>query len=307
MRRAKWVFVVACLPALVLTGSPVTAQECPEEPPLQHYTGGGSVVCPCFVAGEEGGSVFEAASEHYPIEILRVGIGWGSLYQSNPQQLAEAIPIYDSGLPDPGTPIFSFPGPLFSDGFINEFDFEPLPGEVIIDSGPFTVTLEFLVSNAGDPYASSMVHDGNGCQAGKNVVFAIPGGWYDACALGVTGDWVVHVIYRQVDCAMATDDEEFLVSDPASCVRLVQSWPNPCNPAMSIRFNLVKSVPVRLMIFAVDGTPVTTLLSRPMAPGLHEVSWDGRDDAGRPLVSGAYFYRLEAGSYSEAHRIVFVR
>jgi hypothetical protein len=214
-------FIAACLPALVLAGAPATAQECPEEPPLQNYTGAGSTVCPCFAVGEEAGAVLEADSEHYPIEILRVGIGWGSLYQTNPQQIAEAIHVYAAGLPDPGAPIFSYPGPVLSDGYVNEFDFEPLPGEVIIDSGPFTVTLEFLFANAGDPFASSMVHDGNGCQAGKNVVFAVPGGWYDACALGVTGDWVVHVIYRQMDCSMGVD-EELLIPDVPRCPLMCQ-------------------------------------------------------------------------------------
>ncbi|UCH82578.1 MAG: hypothetical protein JSW50_08810, partial [Candidatus Latescibacterota bacterium] len=71
--------------------------------------------------------------------------------------------------------------------------------------GPFTVTLEFLNQNANDPFAPSMVHDGNGCQGGTNVVFAIPGGWADACLLGVTGDWVISVYYETcptVPCAV---------------------------------------------------------------------------------------------------------
>ena len=38
------------------------------------------------------------------------------------------------------------------------------------------------------------------CQPGKNVVKAIPGGWSDACALGLSGDWVMHVVYRSANC-----------------------------------------------------------------------------------------------------------
>ncbi|MEC9348727.1 MAG: hypothetical protein VX387_03320, partial [Planctomycetota bacterium] len=73
-------------------------------------------------------------------------------------------------------------------------------GGVRIESGPFTVTMEFMDTNAEMLTAASMVHDGDGCQPGKNVVKAIPGGWSDACALGLTGDWVMHVIYRPVEC-----------------------------------------------------------------------------------------------------------
>lgn len=187
------IFVVAVL--LLIPFINATAQ-CPEEPPLQNYTGTGTVACPCFVQGEEAGAILDAPMDMYPIEILRVGIGWASQYGGAFQQIEQAIHIYGSSLPDPGTPLFSLEGPQLSDGVINEFDLEPLPGEIVIGSGPFTVTLEFFNQNTGDPFAPTVVHDGNGCLSGKNVIYAIPGGWYDACDLGVTGDWIFYVVYR---------------------------------------------------------------------------------------------------------------
>jgi FlgD Ig-like domain len=165
---------------------------------FQNYTGGGQVVCPCFVANEMAGAVFTLPAAAYPIEILKVGIGWGSQFGGSGQTLGQAIHIYAAGLPNPGAPIFSLVGPQLTDGVINEFNLGPLPGEIVIPSGAFTVALEFNTDNAGDPFAASVVHDGNGCQAGKNVVFAIPGGWQSACALGVTGDWVIYVKYRSL-------------------------------------------------------------------------------------------------------------
>jgi hypothetical protein len=69
-----------------------------------------------------------------------------------------------------------------------------------VNSAPFTVTLEFANENAGDVFAPSVVHDGNGCQSPRNVIFAIPGGWQNACAAGVTGDWVFFVDYRSLSC-----------------------------------------------------------------------------------------------------------
>ena len=73
-----------------------------------------------------------------------------------------------------------------------------MPGEIVIASGPFTVTLEFARQRR-TTFRASVVHDGNGCQAGKNVVYAIPGGWQSACALGVSGDWVFYVKYRSLN------------------------------------------------------------------------------------------------------------
>jgi hypothetical protein len=193
---------------LLLSGlsafSTATQAQCPEEPPLQNYVGAGTTSCPCFIPGEEAGVVLDLPADEYPIEILRVGVAWGSQFGGAPATLEQSIHIYAGALPDPGAPIFNLDGPQLTDGVVNEFDIEPLPGEVIIDSGPFTVTLEFANSNSGDPFAPTVVHDGNGCQIGRNVIKASPGGWLDACLQGVTGDWVFYVVYRPVTCGPVT-------------------------------------------------------------------------------------------------------
>ncbi len=172
--------------------------QCAVQGPFQYYSGAGQVGCPCFAAGEQAGVVFTLPAADYPIEITSVGIGWASTYGGSPSQMEQAIHIYAGGLPNPGAPIFSLPGPLLTDGAINEFNLDQIPGEIRIESGPFTVALEFMNENAGDPYAPSVYSDGSGCQSGKNVVYAIPGGWYNACSLGVSGDWVMYVKYRSL-------------------------------------------------------------------------------------------------------------
>lgn len=185
--------------AVCLLVSQATAQ-CPEEPALQNWVGGGNVTCPCFVAGEEAGSILNIPAQHLPAEILRVGIGWGSQFGGAPATVEEAIKIYQGGLPNPGAPIATLPAPQMTDGFINEFDVEPLPGEIIVTANPVTVTLQFFNDNANQIFAPSVVHDGTGCQPGKSVVKAIPGGWFDSCTLGLTGQWQFHIIYRPVNC-----------------------------------------------------------------------------------------------------------
>ncbi|MCP3981090.1 MAG: hypothetical protein GY716_17470 [bacterium] len=201
MVRSKPVFLAAVLVCLTSVASVAVRAQCPEEPPVENFTGGGSVACPCFVPQEQAGSVFTIPAGDLPAEILRVRIGWGSQFGGAPDALEQSIHIYEGGLPNPGVPIFTQNGPVLTDGVINEFDFEPLPGSILVTSSPVSVTLEFLNQNSGDPFTPTVIHDGNGCQAGKNVVFAVPGGWNDACPLGVTGDWVFGLVYRPVTCA----------------------------------------------------------------------------------------------------------
>jgi hypothetical protein len=43
------------------------------------------------------------------------------------------------------------------------------------------------------------------------------------------------------------------------------------------------------------------------AAGTHAVTWDGRDDAGRAVASGAYAYRLEAAGRVEVRKLLLLR
>jgi len=297
-------FVAAVLILFALHPPPfAAAQTCPEEPPLQNYVGAGQVVCPCFAVGEEAGAILNAPSAHYPIEILRIGIAWGSLIGGSPPQLEEAIHIYGAGLPNPGTPIFSLPGPQLNDGFINQFNLEPLPGEIVVNSGPFAVTLEFANPNAGDPFAPSMVHDGNGCQPGKNVVFAIPGGWLDGCSLGLTGDWVVFAVYRRVNCATGVGEEYVAHAGP---IVLLQPRPNPFQLETEVSFLLSQEEQVEVSIHDLGGRLVDVLASRQFSSGRHALRWDGMGEDGATLAPGVYFLTVNAGSF-RAHQKVVLR
>jgi len=93
-----------------------------------------------------------------------------------------------------------------------------------------------------------------------------------------------------------------------TAIRLEGSYPNPFNPQTTIAFELPKREAVTLRVFDIAGRLVKSLISaEPHTPGRHEVVWNGRDESGRQVASGTYFYRLEAGSYSETKRMVLIK
>ncbi len=55
------------------------------------------------------------------------------------------------------------------------------------------------------------------------------------------------------------------------------------------------------------GRLVRVLVDEPRPAGRHLVHWNGRGDGERPLASGVYYYRLEAGAHVETRSIVLVR
>ncbi|MFH1276882.1 MAG: FlgD immunoglobulin-like domain containing protein [Candidatus Eisenbacteria bacterium] len=89
--------------------------------------------------------------------------------------------------------------------------------------------------------------------------------------------------------------------------RLLGNVPNPFNPVTEIRFDLSNRVPVSLEVYNVSGQRVRTLSSGALSAGSHAVTWDGRDDGGASVSSGVYFYRLQAGEFSESKRMTLIR
>jgi len=89
---------------------------------------------------------------------------------------------------------------------------------------------------------------------------------------------------------------------------LYQNQPNPFNPSTRIRFDLLASAPVRLVIVDARGRLVRVLLDSPLPAGQdYVVDWDGTDRFQRPVRSGTYFYRLEAPGQTEIHKMTLLR
>jgi len=134
-------------------------------------------------------------------------------------------------------------------------------------------------------------------------------------SLGVHEHWN-NPIDRQYTRNLGTGDgiELIRISLPTGIPDLAQpgelvlrSFPNPFNPRTTISFELPAAGPVSLAIFGLDGKLIRTLVTEDLAAGPHRVSWDGRDDRGRPVASGAFCCLLRAGSLHQSQRLVLVR
>jgi hypothetical protein len=88
---------------------------------------------------------------------------------------------------------------------------------------------------------------------------------------------------------------------------LYRNAPNPANPLTRIAFDLPTRQAVSLEIFGLDGRLVATLAEGELPAGRHEVAWRGLDSAGQPVAPGAYFYRLQADTFSQTRRLLLIR
>jgi len=83
---------------------------------------------------------------------------------------------------------------------------------------------------------------------------------------------------------------------------LAQNYPNPFNPSTEISFSLPAAQKVSLRIFNVSGQEVATLVNGKLKAGGHKMKWNAEG-----MPSGVYFYRLEAGSFSEVKKMILLQ
>jgi len=88
--------------------------------------------------------------------------------------------------------------------------------------------------------------------------------------------------------------------------RLYQNAPNPFGSATRIRFDLPRPAVVKLGAYNVKGELVSTILDERMSEGSKEITWDARDNRGRAVASGIYFYRLATEDFVQTKKMMLL-
>jgi len=120
---------------------------------------------------------------------------------------------------------------------------------------------------------------------------------------GVACEFGLDDIYWDAGVASGADD-----GDVASSRRpgLRSNVPNPFNAQTEIRFDLPAGGAYEVVVFDAAGRRVTSFRGVGTA-GTNALLWDGRDESGRNVASGTFFYRLEAGDYRETRKMTMVK
>ena len=95
---------------------------------------------------------------------------------------------------------------------------------------------------------------------------------------------------------------------------LAQNYPNPFNPATTIpyrvggsQFTVHSPLHTTLKIYNILGQLVRTLVDEEKAPGNYKIIWDGKDNAGKEVGSGIYFYQLRTEEYTATKKMILLR
>ena len=139
---------------------------------------------------------------------------------------------------------------------------------------------------------------------GIGVYQANKGCFYSGCGYTLNGCVINGAVYG--DTSFLTGISQLSVEIPIE-FSLSQNYPNPFNPETKIKFQIPASVEtsrldVLVSIYDALGRKVAKIVNQQLQPGTYEVSWDAS-----AYPSGVYYYRLEAGSFTETKKMVLIK
>ncbi|HPG37826.1 MAG TPA: T9SS type A sorting domain-containing protein [bacterium] len=89
--------------------------------------------------------------------------------------------------------------------------------------------------------------------------------------------------------------------------RLYSNYPNPFNTVSCIEYELAKPGLVKLEIFNINGQKIKTLVNHRQESGFYRINWDATNDAGVPVATGLYLYRLKTGDSAHIKRMILLK
>lgn len=109
----------------------------------------------------------------------------------------------------------------------------------------------------------------------------------------------MYLDYLAVPSAITGIKEEDYIPSTFS---LEQNYPNPFNPETRITYHLPQSEKVILKVFDILGREIATLVNEEKSAGSYDVSFNASQ-----LSSGVYLYRMQAGKFSQVHKMIYLK
>ena len=118
----------------------------------------------------------------------------------------------------------------------------------------------------------------------------------------------VHIANSETDGCLDQSGTPEDINIPVTGARLLQNVPNPFNPQTTVAFEIQEQAKVSLLVFDVSGRLVRVLMDHEIVEeGRHEAVWNSRDDTGREVAAGVYFYRLVMGQWTDMKRMTLIK
>ncbi len=124
-------------------------------------------------------------------------------------------------------------------------------------------------------------------------------GW----AVGFNGT----IIHTSTGGIVGIEDDDYTASHLPEKFMLYDNYPNPFNPATTIRYALPVQSQITLKIYNVLGKEIRTLVRGIQPAGENSVVWDSRNNFDEPVGSGVYIYQLKTQNTILSKKMILIR
>jgi Tol biopolymer transport system component len=145
---------------------------------------------------------------------------------------------------------------------------------------------------ANDGIFSSVGKPGPNIDQHKSVIVRV--GAMDMNRNAVVADTILYI----GESAVNVEQHENIPAE----FNLYQNYPNPFNPTTKIGFRIADFGFVTLKVYNVHGEEIVTLVNEEKTAGSYEVIWEAKN-----LASGIYFYKMKAGNFVQAKKMVLIK
>lgn len=275
--------------------------------------------------GIEGSNVTEIVVDHHSPQVVYVGTGWNGAVNKSTGGGAH---WFLTGLHDVGV-VFSLAIDNNNNSILYASSRDSLnPSEYVlyksVDSGANWT--EFDATESGYAFGKIRFRPNNP----DELYVTTNGGVYFSCDAGTTwtsmnegldntiswdlaffpsGDTLfcgtASGVYRRIFPSAAVS-ETYQQHSPQTVI-LLGNYPNPLNDRTIVKFALTKQAHVRLDVFDLIGSKVTTLMEGTRFPGVYAAVWDGKSELGHYAPSGVYFYRLTVHGLTMTRKMIVIK
>ena len=103
---------------------------------------------------------------------------------------------------------------------------------------------------------------------------------------------------------LSNDSDDRYIS---SAFLLHDNYPNPFNPNTKLKYDLPKDSFVDITIYDLLGNVVNHLVKKNQSSGSKSVQWNATNNKGEPVSAGVYFYKIQAGEFSQTKKMILLK
>jgi len=145
-------------------------------------------------------------------------------------------------------------------------------------------------------------------KSSKNIEFIF--NVLDNVQIGDTGKAELKIV-GQCGQVLARKTLLFIAEPDVKGFRLYDTYPNPTNSCLNIKYSLTEAAHVKILVFNILGKKVTTITDKDYSSGMWKLKWDGRDEKGKLVSTGVYLvsYKLSFTHRKEhfISKVLFVK